>query len=644
MMEQLMSEHGVSLTQAAQASGLRLLSRVLFLSLGLYFIGPIHSSTLTAQLAPENAAPDQPIQWNILRKQLVQWLRPFYQGHYADATRLAEEALQASETAFGLNHSSTAHLVHVLATLCMLQRRDAQAESFYKRIVSIEENAFGLDDPHVANALDNLVNLYWTQGRYAEAELLAQRALDIRRKAVGPEDLGVASSLEQVAGLYESQGRFTEAEPLYWQALTIRGKRSDLVIAANMSVGMNESQADEVTTEVLSQSPELVADDHVLVPHNPVLATALVNLAGCYWAQARDVEAEPLYQQALAILETTLKSGDLDLPIAGWQDSFVYAVRSLKRAREILETKLGHDHAHVAQLDVELAQLYSMQQLYAESKPLYQQALAIYEKHLGQDHPAILALLQKLASLCWTTESFSEGESYYRRILVIQGQTPGAAEPTVAATLMNLASLYWREGRYADVEALYRQTREIWERTDGSNTLRVAGSLENLANLYESQGRLSEAEPLYQQALAIYEKSYGLDHPDLAIALVRLARLYRAQGRDAEAEPLYQRALTVRGKIPEHGDLYIAEIMDELADVYVVQGKHAEAESLYQRVLASWLDMCEKSLGRKDSCDTLELIGSLEKYTTLLRTSGRVEEAQAIRASVANMLPHQGRD
>jgi tetratricopeptide (TPR) repeat protein len=76
-------------------------------------------------------------------------------------------------------------------------------------------------------------------------------------------------------------------------------------------------------------------------------------LAGLYDSQGKYKEAEPLYQQALALSQKLL----------------------------------GDDHPHVAQSLNNLAGLYYSQGKYKEAEPLYQQALNILEQRLGVDHP-----------------------------------------------------------------------------------------------------------------------------------------------------------------------------------------------------------------------------------------------------------------
>ncbi|MHC4457694.1 MAG: tetratricopeptide repeat protein, partial [Planctomycetota bacterium] len=88
------------------------------------------------------AANAQQELWEQLSSKVV---KLYQQGRYAEAAKVAEEALTVAEKTFGLNHLN------------------------------------------FATSLNNLAELYRAQGKYAEAEPLYKRSLKIREKALGPE-------------------------------------------------------------------------------------------------------------------------------------------------------------------------------------------------------------------------------------------------------------------------------------------------------------------------------------------------------------------------------------------------------------------------------------------------------------------------
>jgi len=86
------------------------------------------------------------------------------------------------------------------------QGRYAEAAKVAKDALKVAEETFGPDHPAVGTLLNNLAMLYRAQGKYAQAESLHKRALAIQEKALGPEHPDVATTLNNLAGLYKAQG------------------------------------------------------------------------------------------------------------------------------------------------------------------------------------------------------------------------------------------------------------------------------------------------------------------------------------------------------------------------------------------------------------------------------------------------------
>jgi tetratricopeptide (TPR) repeat protein len=159
-------------------------------------------------------------------------------------------------------------LINRAALFCYARGQYADAESLFKRSLTLDENTFGPDHPYVATGLNNLADLYRSQGKYTEAEPLFKRSLTVYENALGPDHPDVATSLNNLAVLYDLQGKYTEAEPLHKRSLVIR--------------------------------------DKALGPDHPAMAQNLHNLACHYRNQGKYTEAEPLYNRSLTILEKTM--------------------------------------------------------------------------------------------------------------------------------------------------------------------------------------------------------------------------------------------------------------------------------------------------------------------------------------------------
>ena len=214
---------------------------------------------LLAALLPSPAYAQEKL-W----KELNTKLRTLYQqGRYAEAAKVAKEALKVAEATFGPDHPDVGVSLNNLALMYKAQGKYAEAEPLYKRALVIKEKALGPTHPQVATSLNNLAVLYEAQGKYAEAEPLYRRALSIAEKELGPTHPQVAASLNNLAVLYYLQGKYAEAEPLY--------KR------------------------------ELVLYQKTLGPEHPDMPKVLENMAELYKKTGREDEARKFEERAKAI-------------------------------------------------------------------------------------------------------------------------------------------------------------------------------------------------------------------------------------------------------------------------------------------------------------------------------------------------------
>jgi tetratricopeptide (TPR) repeat protein len=165
------------------------------------------------------------------------------------------------------------------------------------------------------------------------------------------------------------------------------------------------------------------------------LATSFNDLATIYQNQGRYSEAEPLFQQALAIQEQ----------------------------------QLDPDHPDTAASLNNLALLYQLIGRYGEAEPLYARSLAIREQQLGPNHPNTAQSLNNLAGLYYSMGCYSEAELLYARSLAIREQQLGPDHPDTATSLNNLAVLYYQTDRAVQALPLIQRAVQIYDQTLGSN-------------------------------------------------------------------------------------------------------------------------------------------------------------------------------
>ena len=143
--------------------------------------------------------------WKELNNQGVK-LR--HQGKYAEGARVARQALNYAEKAFGRTNPLVATSLNNLALIYAKQGKYSDAELLYKRALEIVEKKLGPEDPRVADCLFNLANLYFAQHRYSDAESLYKRSLAIYKKKLGPGHFMVAICFIKLVDVYlKTEGR-----------------------------------------------------------------------------------------------------------------------------------------------------------------------------------------------------------------------------------------------------------------------------------------------------------------------------------------------------------------------------------------------------------------------------------------------------
>lgn len=125
-------------------------------------------------------------------------------GHYDDALRLLQSALELQKRLFGEKHSSTLAMLPDLADILVFQGEYRKAEGYVKTTLRLQLEKLG-------------ANRY--QGKYDEALKWAMLSFAEREKLLGKSHISVAASKHLVSTLYFSQGQYEKALDWGTQAL-----------------------------------------------------------------------------------------------------------------------------------------------------------------------------------------------------------------------------------------------------------------------------------------------------------------------------------------------------------------------------------------------------------------------------------------
>ncbi len=174
----------------------------------------------------------------------------------------------------------------------------------------------------------------------------------------------------------------------------------------------------------------LAAAKHIAIvsPDDPRLANTLNDLGVLYGMQNRDIEAEPLFQRALAINEKTFGRQHPSIVLTLQNLSVIYASQNKfseahSAARESLGISLqlfGIDHPRIGSTCRTLATVYALQGKYEEAESFAEKSVTILETTLGERHPETAQSLEMMARLMWTTHREHEAQQLEARLNTIR--------------------------------------------------------------------------------------------------------------------------------------------------------------------------------------------------------------------------------
>lgn len=160
---------------------------------------------------------------------------------------------------------------------------------------------------------------------------------------------------------------------------------------------------------------------------DPRLANTLNDLGVLYGMQNRDIEAEPLFERALAINEKAFGRQHPSV-ILGLQNlSVIYASQNKfaeadKAAREGLEIGLqlfGAHHPRIGSICRTVATVYTLQGKYEEAEGFAERSIVILENTLGEHHPETAQSLEIMIKLMWMTHREREAQILESRLHTI---------------------------------------------------------------------------------------------------------------------------------------------------------------------------------------------------------------------------------
>ncbi len=353
---------------------------------------------------------------------------------------------------------------------------------------------------------------------------------------------------------YYGLGLYDEARSILHSAVALRlrsGEQGpdladDQVLLARIAVdqGVGEAAVDSLARSALATARRALA------PQDPTLAVLLNHLGLLRRDQGRDAEAESLSTEVIGILqrqpridqremsEALRTLGDVHWSRADWAG----AETLYRQALTLRQDTLGPDHPEVGRLKHLLGEVLRWEGK-PEAERYLQDGITIQQRVLGLGHAHLAEGQLNLADLLAARGELAPAESLYREVITtFEKVNPGGHHMT-ATTLTRLGRIALRRGDTAGAESEFQAALAMWERVyPPERRYAFGGLLAEMGNLRIAQRRYAEAEPLLREVLSNAGQRWGEASPRTQWALRLVVALYEAWGKPEEARE-YRRRL-----------------------------------------------------------------------------------------------------
>jgi CHAT domain-containing protein len=435
---------------------------------------------------------------------------------FADAARLAREALAARREVLGEDHSYTALAHNLLAAIHGQAGDDDEAERHHRAAAEAWRKSMGDSHPTTYVLLNSLGLLHLNRGRFDSAEPVLLEAHRLAAEYAGRESRAYAQSLANLGQLYKQTGRYAKAEPLM--------------------------------REAAERYRQTLGDGH------PNYLNALDLLAGLHVASRDFARAERLYLQILEAEKTTGREGTLDyaryqLNLGGLYAAtgeYAKAVPHLRSATDAIRKALGEDHPFYAFALHNLGATYTELEQFDTAEPLLRSALEIRARKQGRDSPGYAYTLNALSYLYYAKGEREKGKALLHESLDVREKVFGAGHPDHVVALHNLAMYHRAAGELDRAAELSRAC---------------------LAYSRVNRERAAAAQSERQQLALAREHRKELDH---YLSIAAAANLPAADAYDqvlgwkGEVLVRQRRAREFRRSLGENPDSAVAGLLDKL--------------------------------------------------------------------------------
>jgi len=328
-----------------------------------------------------------------------------------------------------------------------------------------------------------------------------------------------------------------------------------------MGLGLNK-ESEVILKKALNIRRKFYGDNHIEVAHN------ITNIIQVYSLQGRYLEVEPLYKEAINVLESACEPDDPVLLTAYFEygivrrhmGDFDEAYSLFDNVIKQREASVGDNDSLVFKAYHQMGWLMHLTGRDEESLELYKKTKYLNERYYGKENAMLALILNDMSIVYGALNHPDTAELYLNQAIDIQKSILGPEHPLTGMFLNNLGVLHWQKGEFDLAQECWEETLEIREKNHGHNHPLVAGIIYNLALLAQRNSDYEKAEILYNEALSITNKVYGPDNINATSTMTELANLYFLLEKYQESSQLYDRVVEIKQKTfgTEHKDIAIA--------------------------------------------------------------------------------------
>lgn len=494
-------------------------------------------------------------------------------GGYDKARQIWEEQLAwIAGVARGGDRAGSAYCLGGLADCYLAQGNFKKAQDSIREAIRILDATGWKDEGLLIDLEFGLAKAHYLASDFLAAEPIARRVLARANNLYGDTDRTIDARrlLAELTGKRE-RGDDVNAKPRQGMALRL-ARKFDSSVTNDGRNTVAEIPAERIRrNEIKAREGEIVARRHAL-KHDEALRLAKQNVAVAErsFPDTPDVLA-PAYGQ---VGRTYLEMGEHDQAEPLFQQQLA-----------LYEQHWGEDAAEAAFPLQGLATIHASRHEFGKAKGLLEQAIRIRRAAIGKQDELIIWLEYELAGTLGLALDHSAAEPLARSVLARAENAYGDTGLTIDVRHL-LANLVGDLGRRDESLEIIEGSVKIIEQPgfdDIGRQLKIWGQL---ALAYRLDGRLNLAAELSEKVLRHKRQAFGPSHPSTVSAMIDLGQLYSTQGHLYLAEPLYRRAIRIiEEKNSSSTDVDLVPCLSSLADLYNKQGKYEEAVALYERVI-----------------------------------------------------------